>query len=118
MTYGKVKLILKQNRYFIESRHEDVVKMLLNDPVVRPIVINQDMASIQESLAPKTGSVLDFIPGPDGMTDGSNGNVPKDIFEFYDKMDQDEETNGSGNPKKKLFLLEILKDQIEVLQKR
>ncbi len=42
---------------------------------------------------------------------------PKDMFEFYDNMDQDDglEINMS---KKKAVQLEIFKDQIETLQKR
>jgi len=43
--------------------------------------------------------------------------VPKDIFEFYDKMDQDEGTDVVLS-KTKAVQLEIYKDQIESLQKR
>lgn len=43
--------------------------------------------------------------------------VPKDIFEFYDKMDQDD-GNEAALAKKKAVQLEIFKDKIEILQKR
>ncbi|KAI8902933.1 P-loop containing nucleoside triphosphate hydrolase protein [Globomyces pollinis-pini] len=33
-SFGKVKLILKQNRYWIESQHEDVLRELLSDPEI------------------------------------------------------------------------------------
>jgi hypothetical protein len=42
----------------------------------------------------------------------------KDIYEFYDKLDQDDLENVSGSAKAKVYLLEILKDKIEILQKR
>ena len=35
LSYGKVKLLLKENRYFIESSHIEVIKKLLNDPVIQ-----------------------------------------------------------------------------------
>ena len=40
----------------------------------------------------------------------------KYIFEYYDKLDQDDDTMNSK--KVKLFLLEINKEKIEILQKR
>lgn len=39
----------------------------------------------------------------------------KDMFEFYDKLDQDETAT---NEKAKAFLFEIRKEEIETLQKR
>lgn len=35
LSYGKVKLVLKHNRYFVESRHSDVVQALLKDKVIQ-----------------------------------------------------------------------------------
>lgn len=34
LSYGKVKLVLKHNRYFIESQHPDMLQKLLKDPVI------------------------------------------------------------------------------------
>lgn len=34
-SYGKVKLVLKQNRYFVESSHPEVLQKLLKDPVIQ-----------------------------------------------------------------------------------
>lgn len=34
LSYGKVKLVLKHNRYFIESQHPDILQKLLKDPVI------------------------------------------------------------------------------------
>ena len=33
-SYGKVKLVLKQNKYFLETAHLDVLQCLLKDPVL------------------------------------------------------------------------------------
>jgi hypothetical protein len=35
MSFGKVKLVLKHNKYFIESSHPDTLQFLLKDSVIR-----------------------------------------------------------------------------------
>lgn len=35
LSYGKVKLVLKQNRYFIESPFPEILQKLLKDPVIK-----------------------------------------------------------------------------------
>jgi DNA excision repair protein ERCC-3 len=35
LSYGKVKLVLKHNRYFVESTHPEVLQKLLKDPVIQ-----------------------------------------------------------------------------------
>lgn len=41
VSYGKVKLVLKHNRYFIESAHSDVVQKLLKDPVIQTCILDE-----------------------------------------------------------------------------
>ena len=35
LSYGKVKLVLKHNKYFVESSHPDTLQLLLKDRVIR-----------------------------------------------------------------------------------
>ncbi|GJJ69263.1 DNA excision repair protein ERCC-3 [Entomortierella parvispora] len=35
LSYGKVKLVLKHNRYFVESSHPEMLQTLLRDPVIK-----------------------------------------------------------------------------------
>ena len=35
LSYGKVKLVLKHNKYFIESSHPETLQLLLKDKVIR-----------------------------------------------------------------------------------
>lgn len=35
LSYGKVKLVLKHNKYFVESPHPEVLQKLLKDPVIQ-----------------------------------------------------------------------------------
>lgn len=42
LSYGKVKLVLKHNRYFVESRHSDVIQKLLKDKVIQSCILEED----------------------------------------------------------------------------
>lgn len=65
MSYGKVKLVLKHNKYFIESSHPETLQHLLKDQVIREArVIPQQpgdavTAALMTSKAPtKSGLVI------------------------------------------------------------
>jgi len=40
LSYGKVKLVLKHNRYFVESVYPDILQKLLKDPVILNAKVN------------------------------------------------------------------------------
>ena len=44
LSYGKVKLVLKHNRYFVESTHPEVLQKLLKDPVIQECRLKQPVA--------------------------------------------------------------------------
>ena len=77
---------------------------------IKDIIINQE-SNLDDYSRPR-----DFSAALPELDAGGKEAVPKDIFEYYDKMDQDDEALSSK--KSKLFLLEIQKDKIEILQKR
>ena len=81
---------------------------MLKDREIKDIIINQE-SNLDDNSRP-----LEFLPKMNELD--SIGSVPKDIFEYYDKMDQDDDSTSSK--KQKLFLLEIDKEKIEILQKR
>ena len=69
-SYGKVKLVLKHNKYFIESSHPDTLQHLLKDSVIREArVIPQQSqqpgdavtAALMTSKAPSKAGLV--IPG-------------------------------------------------------
>ncbi|KAI3903647.1 hypothetical protein MKW98_032301 [Papaver atlanticum] len=45
--YGKVKLVLKKNQYFVESPFPEVIKMLLQDDVISRARLETDQGSIE-----------------------------------------------------------------------
>lgn len=44
MSYGKAKLVLKDNRYFIETSYPDILAKLLRDPIISRAVIHNSNA--------------------------------------------------------------------------
>lgn len=135
LSYGKVKLVLKHNKYFVESPHPEVLQKLLKDPVVQSCRLkraeNEDgdgfIAGTQDKIKPAIfGVKTAALPSatttvlPDGTTvEGAEGVVatvvPDDITNFYEKIDnEDEEEEASLNT----VSFEVNQEKIEVLQKR
>ncbi|XP_074190588.1 general transcription and DNA repair factor IIH helicase/translocase subunit XPB isoform X3 [Rhinolophus sinicus] len=128
VSYGKVKLVLKHNRYFVESSHPDVIQHLLQDPVIRecrlrssegeatelitetftsrPAVCGSRITKTAEgSGGPSTSRATD----PQGKSD-----IPTDLFDFYEQMDKDEEEEEETQT----VSFEVKQEMIEELQKR
>lgn len=59
-SFGKVRLVLKHNKYYIESQDASVLQMLLRDPVIGPCRVEETDELIQEA-APQKGGLV--IPG-------------------------------------------------------
>lgn len=81
-TYGKVKLVLKHNKYFVESSHPDILQKLLRDAVIqdaRVISVQTDNSikgnTFTTSKAPVKGNLV--IPGTNKEVDKSNDGVAK-----------------------------------------
>ncbi|CAF4638708.1 unnamed protein product, partial [Rotaria sp. Silwood2] len=120
LSYAKVKLVLKHNRYFVESAYPDVLKKLLED------------SQIQECRLVTTGTSLDtntitekprvVIPGTTAANASTttdtptttNEQVPDDIRRLYEKIDRDEEDLEDL----KIVSFEIIQNKIELLRKR
>lgn len=135
LSYGKVKLVLKHNRYFIESPHPEILQKLLKDPVIQQCRLKREEEEgfIQGSLEGK--GITQFgtklpdgtIKSVDGKTDPNasatattnpDGTVavPDDIANFYDKIDNEEEDEDEANLKTVSF--EVNQEKIEIIQKR
>lgn len=65
LSYGKVKLVLKHNRYYVESSHPDTLQMLLKDPVISAGRIIRD-ENDQIISAPDGSSALMVNAKPSG----------------------------------------------------
>ncbi|KAJ8474054.1 hypothetical protein ONZ45_g16079 [Pleurotus djamor] len=113
LSYGKVKLVLKHNRYFIESSHPETLQYLLKDRLIRdarivtPQTDNSIMGStFTTSKAPVKGNLV--IPGSSvdkrkedqqaGNGAPSNGaSKDSDIFTSVVGVDNDEADEDDEN---------------------
>ncbi|XP_057601885.1 general transcription and DNA repair factor IIH helicase subunit XPB isoform X1 [Hippopotamus amphibius kiboko] len=123
VSYGKVKLVLKHNRYFVESSHPDVIQHLLQDPVIRECRLRNSegeatelitetftsKSAIAKSAEGSGGPSTSRVTDPQGKSD-----IPTDLFDFYEQMDKDEEEEEETQT----VSFEVKQEMIEELQKR
>uniref|UniRef100_A0A8D2NLN6 General transcription and DNA repair factor IIH helicase/translocase subunit XPB n=1 Tax=Zosterops lateralis melanops TaxID=1220523 RepID=A0A8D2NLN6_ZOSLA len=123
VSYGKVKLVLKHNRYFVESTHPDVIQQLLQDHVIKECRLRnaegEETELITETFTSKSAisksSESGLGPSTSQGTDAQNKpDVPADLFEFYEQMDKDEEEEEETQT----VSFEVKQEMIEELQKR
>lgn len=133
---------MRQNRYFIESKHQvglltiisnsksfnrsfnlkkDVLDKLLKNATFKQCLmlshLSNDVLLQPDSSLGHDEKRKEGASSSNMEVDESNSgeNIPKDIFDYYDKMDQDD---GLDELKKKqIILLEIRPEEIETLQK-
>nr|XP_054767705.1 general transcription and DNA repair factor IIH helicase subunit XPB-like [Lytechinus pictus] len=135
LSYGKVKLVLKHNRYFVESPFPDVLQKLLKDSVVQQCRLRSDVneeenedgflvsqraaggSSVLKLNAPNSKGKAN--EGTDSQEKGGEGEgeaekIPTDIFDFYDKIDKEDDDGDDLTA----VSFEVIQDEIENLQKR
>ncbi|XP_029418157.1 general transcription and DNA repair factor IIH helicase subunit XPB [Nannospalax galili] len=123
ISYGKVKLVLKHNRYFVESSHPDVIQHLLQDPVIRECRLRNAEGEATE-LITETFTSKSAIsktaeggvgPSTSQVTDPqAKSDIPTDLFDFYEQMDKEEEEEEETQT----VSFEVKQEMIEELQKR
>eukprot|EP00735_Rhodelphis_limneticus_P007696 TRINITY_DN2029_c0_g1::TRINITY_DN2029_c0_g1_i1::g.21942::m.21942 TRINITY_DN2029_c0_g1::TRINITY_DN2029_c0_g1_i1::g.21942 ORF type:complete len:855 (+),score=167.88,sp/O00835/ERCC3_DICDI/59.76/0.0,Helicase_C_3/PF13625.1/5.4e-24,ResIII/PF04851.10/5e-16,Helicase_C/PF00271.26/3e-10,Helicase_C/PF00271.26/5.6e+03,SNF2_N/PF00176.18/7.6e-09 TRINITY_DN2029_c0_g1_i1:122-2686(+) len=111
MSYGKVKLLLQHNKYFIESAFPEVLKRLLDDDVLKSARIGLEMTTTLVSQAP----TRDFaIPGSSEEQDDGTIKLLDD--------DEELETLGfvgaSGESKREVYSFEISGEKINEVKKQ
>ena len=147
LSYGKVKLVLKHNRYFVESNHPDCLQKLLKDPVIQDCRLRQQQTTtsldggdgqtgnedglIREEQvklsAPQFSSSSSAVTGATTATAESEqaseapAVVPEDISSFYQKIDaedDDEDGENAGANVVNTVSFEVDQEKLETLQKR
>lgn len=127
VSYGKVKLVLKHNRYFVESPFPEVIQKLLKDPEIQNCRLKRDVDNEEDEglivTTQKSGSTGPPLPSgaKPGETDPNNEGkeneksqeVPDDITNYYEKMERDDEEDDI-----KTVAFEVNQTKIEDLQKR
>ncbi|CAN3353905.1 general transcription and DNA repair factor IIH helicase/translocase subunit XPB/Ssl2p [Diutina catenulata] len=107
VSYGKVKLVLKHNRYFVESTQADILQMLLKDPVIGPLRVQSEQKAEGEA-APANGEGATAGAEGDAATTGEATAAPEDPTEdVYDNDDIDT-----------VHSFEISSNSVEVVKRR
>ncbi|CAG4947548.1 unnamed protein product [Parnassius apollo] len=118
LSYGKVKLVLKHNRYLVESKHVEVLQKLLKDPVIQQCRLRRDGENeLMSSALPNKPAGVTSKPGEEKPI--TNGAVPEDISQFYQQLDKDDEEDETTDiTANTAVAFEVDPDKIEVIQKR
>ena len=133
LSYGKVKLVLKHNRYFVESGHPETLQLLLQDPVIQECRLRQATDGDTQPELITEESVAGTAPSFPGQARLGHGEaaeqgsgeagageaVPEDIQTFYNKIDaEDEDEDGETVAGRKLVSFEVCQEKLETLQQR
>uniref|UniRef100_A0A8C5B2X2 General transcription and DNA repair factor IIH helicase/translocase subunit XPB n=1 Tax=Gadus morhua TaxID=8049 RepID=A0A8C5B2X2_GADMO len=117
VSYGKVKMVLKHNRYFVESAFPEVIQNLLQDSVIRDCRLRTadgaDTELITEIISSKSAVAATSTTAA-GEGTSSTALVPEDIFSYYEQMDKEEEEEEETQT----VSFEIRQEMIEEVQKR
>jgi DNA excision repair protein ERCC-3 len=82
LSYGKVKLVLKHNKYFVESNHPETLQVLLKDKTIREARVHSQAvdnsikaATFTTSKAPSKGNLVisGSKPAEKKKNEGGNG---------------------------------------------
>ncbi|MCJ1475854.1 DNA repair helicase RAD25 [Lambiella insularis] len=119
-SFGRVKLVLKHNHYFLETTDASVLQELMKDEVIKPIVAEGRQGIITEA-APKLGGIV--IPGtkdaagvkqqPDQGNGATNERREDDAILNALRADDDEEDD-----QKLIHSVEVPNHGVETVQKR
>lgn len=111
--FGKVKLVLKHNRYFVESTQADILQMLLTDPVIGPLRITpeSEKSAADADSSNKTQDAQDANKNSSG--EGGDKKV-EDIFDsVVGKKSEDDDDDLDA-----VHSFEIASDSVEIVKKR
>ncbi|KAK4055130.1 DNA repair helicase RAD25 [Microbotryomycetes sp. JL201] len=131
-SYGKVKLVLKHNKYYVESGHPETLRKLLKDPVIskaRVTLEQQQGEGIETDKAPRRAGLV--IPGtkeagaPDpketegeaGQNAGDKAADPAkvdDLFTTVIGLEKDDELDDDDQ----VHAFEIRESEIETVKRR
>ncbi|XP_076361486.1 ATP-dependent DNA helicase hay isoform X2 [Tachypleus tridentatus] len=126
VSYGKIKLVLKHNRYYVESPFPDVLQKLLKDPVIQQCRLRRELddeglsvtqekrLEVPQFSKSKPALASTSLESQDKLPNDEKTTVPDDIYNYYEKMEQDEDEVEDLQ----LVSFEVDQEKIENLQKR
>ncbi|CAL9734855.1 general transcription and DNA repair factor IIH helicase subunit XPB [Monosporozyma servazzii] len=111
ISYGKVKLVIKHNRYFVETTQAEILQMLLKDSIIGPLRIDSEQQTlIQEAETNKNGK----------KNTNTDKNVNPDDVEamFSAVVGGDNERDDEEDDIDAVHSFEIANEAVEIVKKR
>lgn len=120
-SYGKVKLVLKQDKYFLETSHVDVLQILLKDHVIAAARMTDEESGANQVIEEKVSNKPHMFKLQSSNAEPAPGDapaeeMPSDISEYIDKIDKDDDEE--DQPDSKVMSFQIKQKEIETVQKR
>ncbi|KAJ4275773.1 DNA repair helicase RAD25 [Fusarium oxysporum] len=114
-SYGKVKLVLKSNKYFVESSDADVLQALLEDNIIGPLLVNGS-DEISTTRAPALGGLV--IPGTKHAAGAQQANLPRTVDKESDHIEAILNDEENDDEEEAVHSFEIPDSAVEAVQKR
>ncbi|RKK96631.1 putative DNA repair helicase ercc3 [Fusarium oxysporum] len=114
-SYGKVKLVLKSNKYFVESSDADVLQALLEDNIIGPLLVNGS-DEISTTRAPALGGLV--TPGTKHAAGAQQANLPRTVDKESDHIEAILNDEENDDEEEAVHSFEIPDSAVEAVQKR
>lgn len=125
VSYGKVKLVLKHNRYFVESQFPEIIQALIKDPEIQKCRLRRDGEEddlITDTVRKDSTKFLSEFSSATASTSAGTGAdkdaVPDDFYSYLERMEKDEEEDEDESETLKTVSFEVNQEEIENLQRR
>lgn len=86
MSYGKIKLVLHHNKYWVETSHPDVFQMLLKDPLIQEARSSLDPGHVEHAITKKdsddTNRIIELLQRQDKQDDEPSLSLSYQIQSF------------------------------------
>ncbi|OMJ26267.1 DNA repair helicase RAD25 [Smittium culicis] len=144
VSYGKVKQVLKHNRYFVESSHADILQRLLRDPIISAARLiepadkhkdsnlkSSDKSGLVTFSAPSSKEL--FIAGKHITPTDTSANIiqgdalndPTDLatkntenLAIENQIQEEMDIGDDENEDDEVHAFEIIPNQVEIVKKR
>ncbi|KAK4544158.1 hypothetical protein LTR36_004368 [Oleoguttula mirabilis] len=107
-SFGKVRLVLKHNRYFVESNDASVLQMLLRDPIISTCRV-EESEELRTEKAAKMGGLV--IPGTKDAA--SNKEAAAHLGQRKRQQDDDDSDDEFGGREAEKDMTDFLREEEE-----
>lgn len=120
VSYGKVKLVLKHNRYFVESSSAEILQMLLRDPEIGPLRLaaSETIERDLQTTALRPGEIQPEANGgsqaaiPDGPAN------PSELSNVFSSIVGGDSTGPVEDEEDAMHSFEVAPESVEIVKKR